>query len=332
VVASRTAAEARRWLDAGARAAGPLAGVNRDRGARRIEAVRRLGVGHPWVLRTGVAASAVRAAATRLLDATEDVAQASRKEALGSSPDAAAVIHLAVGRDAGEGWPAHLTARWIDEAVGGAASGLTVRLPALPPAIGAASFARALRLFGAALRRASSPASLPFALRAEPAFVAAHRSGHVFGSLAAEPEFQVRVLQLGRRAAGAQARALGRTALVEARLEAARTIWSDEAAFADADAFDELTVRVFGAPLDRRYRGAWPSPREDEPASFLGLVGAQAMRETLRDRFDVDWFRNPRAWAHLRASAAAPAFEPIDEAALLEGAAALGRAFEQALG
>jgi hypothetical protein len=332
IAASRTAAEARRWLQAGAGATAPLAEVNRRRAARRVEAARRLGAEHPWSLATGVSAGAVRAAASRLLDATEDIARASRREALGGSSDAAAVIHLAVGRDAGDGWPAHLTPRWVDEAVGAAASGLKVALPPLPPALGAASFARALRLFGRRLRLASSPASLPFGLRREPAFVAARRSGDVFGALVAEQEFHARVLHLAHRRAAAQARVLARTALVEARLEAARTILADDARFAPADTFDELTTRAFGAPLDLRYAAAWPSPRDDDPAAFLGLVGAQALRQTLRERFDVDWFRNPRAWAHLRASSAAPAFEPTDEAALLAGAEALGRAFEQALG
>jgi hypothetical protein len=332
VAASRTAAEARRWIQAGAGATAPLADVNRRRAARRLEAARRLGAEHPWSLVSGVSASAVRAAASRLLDATEDIARSSRREALGAGTDAAAVIHLAIGRDAGEGWPAHLTPRWVEEAVGAAAAGLRVALSPLPPALGAASFARALRLFGRGLRLASSPASLPFGLRREPAFVATHRSGALFGALVAEPEFHARVLHLGRRGAMAQARVLARTALVEARLEAARTILADDARFAPADAFEELTTRAFGAPLDRRYAAAWPAPRDDEPASFLGLVGAQPLRELLRERFDVDWFRNPKAWAHLRASSAAPAFEPTDEAALLASAEALGRTFEQALG
>ncbi len=337
-VAARSADEVRLWLAAGAPAAEPLAAVARERAGRRLEVARRLGQEHPWKAVAGASPGAVRAAALRVLDATEEVARHVRREALRSGADPASVIHLAVAREAGEGWPAHLTKRWLEEVVGvagvagaGAAS-LAAHLPALPAPLGAASFARALRLFGRAARIGAAPAAAPFTLRAEPGFVAAHRWGAVFGALPAEADFHSRILGLSRRQAATQSRALTRTALFEARLEAARAVLVDEAAYAEADAFDELGARLFGAPLDRRYRGAWPAPREDEPATLLGLLGAQALRDELRDRFDVDWFRNPRAWAHLRADAARPAFEPLDEPSLADRAAALGRAFEQALG
>jgi hypothetical protein len=332
VVSARTADEARRWLAAGAPAAEALAAPARERAARRAEASRRLGHEHPWTAVAGVAPAAVRSAAMRLLDATEDVGRHALREALGREADAGSAIHLAVAREAGHGWPAHLTKRWLEDVMGSAAARLSLRLPALPPPLGAASFARALRVFGRAARLGVAPAAGPFALAREPAFVAAHRWGAVFGALPAEPDFQTRVLGLSRRLSSAQARVLARTALLEARFEAARTLLSDDAAFAAADAFDELGARVFGAPLDRRYRGAWPAARDDDPAPLLGLLGALAQREELRERFDVDWFRNPRAWAHLRADAARPAFEPLDEKSLPDRAAALGRAFEQALG
>ena len=125
---------------------------------------------------------------------------------------------------------------------------------------------------------------------------------------------------------------VARTALLDARTRAARVLLGDDAAPAPRDLFDELGTRLVGASLDPRLRGAWPAARDDEPARLVALLEARAFAATLRERFDVDWWRNPRAWAHLRAVSAVPAREPVDAAALPVEADALARAFEAALG
>ena len=331
VAFSKTPAEARLWLRAAADAAPPIASLRRIRAARRIEVARRMGRDHPWDLLLPVTVASLRAAAARLLDETEDLWRAEQKAALGEGCDAAATLHCAVARDASEGWPGRLSAAWLQGVFGPGASGLPIRLDALPQPVGAASFARALCAFGFAVRTAMAPPSSPFALSHEPAFVSAHRLGFVFGSLAADSQLHVRVLQLGRRAAAAQARTLARTALLEARLHAARILLGDDAAPPSADFFAELTARLFGLPLDRRLCGAWPVARSDEPARLVALLQALGAREQLRERFDVDWFRNPRAWTHLKESAGA-ARAPIDEHTLPAAALALARALEEALG
>jgi hypothetical protein len=265
--------------------------------------------------------------ASRFLERTDDLARSLRRE---SAAEPEAVLHAVVARDAGDGWPARLAPRWLQETFGPGLQGLALELPPLPQAAGASSFARALVLFGQAYRRACAPRSMPFALAFEPWFSGAHRVGYAFGSLASDPAFHQRALGLGSRRAGAQARSLARTALFEARLVAARLIL--EAEGAPRDAFEDVTARLFGAALDGRLRGAWPAARDDEPARWLGLVGAPALVRELREAHDTDWFRNPRAWAHLRALGAGPAREAIEESAVGEGAGALVRAFEDALG
>jgi hypothetical protein len=109
-----------------------------------------------------------------------------------------------------------------------------------------------------------------------------------------------------------------------------RLLLGDDAAPALRDLFDELTARTFGRSLDVRLRGAWPRARDDEPARWLALLQTASARTSLRDRFDVDWFRNPRAWQELRGASFAR--EPADETSARAGSDELVRAFEGALG
>jgi hypothetical protein len=330
VVTARNAAEAGLWLDTAAEVGeASLAGIARTRADKRLEIARRLGQSHPWELLDLGDAGVLRGAARRLLDATEDLSRAVGKD---GPRGPAATLHQAVGRDAGEGWPARLGPRWLHDVFGPGLRGLRIDLAPLPVALGAASFARALYELGFAVRIAAAPSAMPFAIARAPGSRVAHRLGFVFAGLAAGAEWQTRVLGLSRRVALRQGRVLARTALFDARLHAARLLLGDDAAFAPRDLFDEVGGRLFGAALDARLRGAWPRERDDEPARFVGLVESLAFTHALRDGFDVDWFRNPRAWMHLRGISAVSAHEPCDPKALDAGVDALARAFEGALG
>ncbi len=329
VVGAETPGEAGPWMVAVAENGPALADARKLAATRRAEIARRMGLAHPWEQRLPVPPGPACATAERFLARTEDLARAMRDESGGEG--AGAAICAAVAREAGDGWPARLSHRWLEEVFGAAVRGLTLDLPAAPATLGAASFARAMASFGYALRVATAPASMPFALAREPWFVDAHRFAFTFGALAADPAFHQRVLGLGARRAGAQARVLARTALLEARMSAVRLLL-DAAGPGARDATDELTARLFGVPVDPRLRGAWPAPRDDEPARWVGLLGAPGLRAELRETFDTDWFRNPRAWAHLRGESSAPAYAPIDAATLEPACDALARAFEEALG
>jgi hypothetical protein len=331
VVVASSPAEARLWLAAAADAGPSLAPIARLRAARRLEVARRMGLAHPWEEVVPLGLSPLRASAARVLDRTDDLSRAVFRESLGGEDGAAAILHAVVAREAGDGWPAHLTPRWFEETFRGAAPRLALELPALPPALGASSFARALCSFGFAVRVASVRASTPFAIARDPAFLGAHRLGLVFGALVTDPQFHVRALGVGRRVASGQARLLARTALFEVRLSAARILLGDGVP-SGRDAFDEIGARLFGAPLDPRLHGAWPAAREDEPARWVAVVQAPALRREVCERFDTDWFRNPRAWAHLRSQGAALAHEAVDEASVEPGVDALVRGFENALG
>jgi hypothetical protein len=332
IVAARTTGEAGRWLDAACEAVSSLPALGRKSATRRVEIARRMGFAHPWEITVPVSHAVLRLAAVRLLDVTEDLSIAVRREMGPGAVGVAATLHHATAREAGDGWPARLSPRWLEEMFGALASGMPIRLPPLAPALGASSFARALYEFGFAVRIGATPSTLAFALARDPASVGAHRHGFLFGSLPSDLEFQRQELGLGRRVAAAQARLLARTALLDVRIQAARILLGDDSAPAPTDQYDEIGVRLFGVRLDRRLRGAWPLARDDEPGRLVALLQAPSLRDTLRNRFDIDWFRNPAAWAHLRAQGAAPAREAIDGSALAPSAESLGRAFEEALG
>lgn len=330
LVAAKTAKEASLWLDAAAEGAPELAAVATRSAARRVEVARRFGAEHPWAPLVPVERAVLRDAAKRLLDGTDDLSLSVWKPE--ADAGMASVIHASVARDAGEGWAAQMTPRWLEDAFRAGRHGLRVEPALLPPALGAASFARALYAFGFAVRVATASSSMPFALAREPAFVGAHRLAFVFGALASNAEWQERTLGVGRRTALGQSRILARSALLDARLHAARLLAGDDLEIALPDVFEEIGGRLFERGIVPGLRGAWPRAREDEPARFVALLESLQFAEGLRDRFDSDWYRNPGAWAHLRATGVAPANEPVDGSALGARADALARAFERALG
>src|SRR5262249_52423091 len=117
-------------------------------------------------------------------------------------------------------------------------------------------------------------------------------------------------------------RVLTKTLLFEARLSACRVLFAPDRA-------DELAHDLFG---DQAVvlSGAWPRARDDEPSRARALATALDLARELVERFDEDWFANPRAVTFVRARASAPAWEEpveIPEAS----AAALARAFEERL-
>ena len=240
----------------------------------------------------------------------------------------------ALAKDAGEGWPAHLTPRSLALTLGAPsdfARGLRLQLQ-MPTAVAAASFARALESFGTAYRRtAASTSTVPFALASDPYFVDAYRFGFAFGSLPTTVTYQRRGLALATRVAGAQARSLTKTALLRARSVALGALVRGAAAHPDDARFRELAHEVFGEGVPEELAGVFPRVRagDDAEARLQALLTTLPFLHELRDTFDEDWFRNPQAWRFLRARASGPARAAEEPTAAPKG---LARAFEEALG
>lgn len=304
----------------------PVAAVRKEQRARRFEAAKRLGLEHPFALAGDVAQRAVLARA--LLDATEAIAEDRRRRARVPTTSAAFALHHALARSANDGWPAHLGARWLDDAF----AALVVRpfeAPPMPAPVGGASFLRAAFVWGHGLRTAGTARSLPFVLARDPYPRDAYRFGSLFATTVADPLFQKKKLAISARVASAQSRLLRETLLYEARLHAMRFLLAQPVEI-DRGTFEELTARVFGAALPPALRHAWPEPRICELARLDAVLLTHAFARDLVERFDEDWFANPKTGSHLAAIAAGPLFtdHPLDE----KVPETIGRAFERALG
>ncbi|WP_437622773.1 hypothetical protein [Sorangium sp. So ce1151] len=294
----------------------------RHEAARRLDEARRLAVEIPCD-----PPDAALGAAEALLQRTEPMLQpaATWHGALGR----------AVGRDAASGWPARLGPRWLEELFRptGLTEGLAIDLGPLPRPLGAASFARALARFGAALARADG-ARGPFALGHAPCDLQRARRAALFGGLVADPVFCARALGLGRGRALDQARATAQSLVLSLRLDAATvglTLRGGPdggghvlllAARDRKDRFEEATARALGAPIPGTLAGVVPALEPDAAVRLAGALLAARDRRDLIERFDEDWFRNPRAAEALRDEDSAPR-APASETSGRASAAAL---------
>ena len=327
-----TEAERSAAVEAVAERGPAVAALVRRRRERREEVANRLGLATASLFEAKQAD--LMPAAEALLAATDDLAKAQLRSArtkleLSTDPPLAVdAIAIALARDAPEGWPVRLSRAWLEGLFGAFARGLRLDVPTPPAALGAASFARACGSFGGALRLGGGSPSLPFALARDPESPAPHRYAGVFAALPASRAFQKRALGCSARVADGQSRILLRSALLHLRLEAARLLLRGP----DAQGrFEETTHRLFGAALPGALAGAWPLAADDQGSRFIGLLTAVDLLDELTERFDDDWFANPRAVLHLRALASGPAYEePLGDP--ISKARELGQRFERELG
>jgi hypothetical protein len=315
----------------------PVAAVRKELRSRRFEASRRLGLEHPWALATSKSAADLEALARALLDATEPLARelykdARRRAGEGAVGPARSILD-AFAPDAREGWPARLVPRWFEDVF----RAIAPRPPriALPGAIGGASFLRAAAEWGAALRLGSVARTLPFALARDPYPIESFVLGDALALAVAGRAFARRKLGLPARSADAHHRALARALLTEVRSIAGELVAGMRDVVRD-DELEEMTARLFGAPLATPLAEAWSyggfsgRRRVDAPARLVAAVRSHGFVRDLVDRFDEDWFDNPRAGAHLASIGAGPVWH--GEVPEVDVTPAIARAFEEALG
>src|SRR5262249_35627672 len=118
------------------------------------------------------------------------------------------------------------------------------------------------------------------------------------------PIFLRKRLGFSREAAAKTARALVPAVLAAMRLDAARTLV--DFALASESEIEEASSVALGVRVAPELAGALPSPDERAPARLLGAFLAHDDRETMKSRFDEDWFNNPHALSFLREVDASP--------------------------
>ena len=262
---------------------------------RRHAAACYLGIGPLRWLEAPVRGSELSCVVRSVFDATEDVALAS----MGEGNNWEHSLWLGTAADARHGWPAVLTPRWFRSVFGGwkPLEGLRIELGPLCDAVCGASFARALERFGTAVYRACvrrtgdsfSRVHLPFDMG--PACY-----GALFASLLTSIPFLKRRLGLGTSAAKEQAWSLGLSLLLSLRMCAA------QGAVADAESPEEMmerhvwgTARALCASVPEETLGVVPRYDPEAQARLCGALRAAMLQRELVERFDDDWFDNPRA-------------------------------------
>lgn len=319
LVAAREPARRRRLLAAVAERARELAPRAALADELRHEAASRLPGHDPFASALGAPAAPVVARAeallVRLRPLVRDLVRAEEKR-LAAAVGPADFVAMGAAREAGVGWPARLSTRSLVDVFRGPLRDLAGRAPLeaaeLPAIEGASSFARGLELLGARTKDAGAAKSLPFALARDPFSPEGWALGAAFASLVVSPAFHRRALGLGAAAARDQARRLVVTALFEAEKRAIAAL----VAAAGADRYEELTTNAFGAPLPSSLARLVPRLRGGHAlVRFTALLRGALAAASLVDRYDEDWFENPRAGVDLAHLASAPArgAAPSDE-------------------
>jgi len=296
---------------------------------RRAEAARLLGVSSPDDLEIPCdPPGAVITVADRLLKATDPLVRDTTDRA--ASWDE--VIATSLAREASSGWPARMSARWIEDLLRPSklTEGLAIRLGPLPAPLGATSFALTFARFGRAFAEAALPHSAPFSLGRPPFELRASRRSALFGGLLADPTFGVWALGLSRDKAREQARSIARGLTISLRLAAAKVRLRGSLLLPidrRRERLEEETERALGSPIPGPLAGVLPKLSPRDPSDLLGFVIAARDRRDLIERFDEDWFRNPQAASALREEQAVlPASPRVTEQAALEAVTELERA------
>lgn len=290
------------WFGALFASAGTLA----ERGARlwqrRAELGDRAGLGSPDAVE--LVCPEIGALAEVWLSRTQDLADSELPRR-----DLCALIDVALGSDAVEGWPARVSPRALQELFAGTRllEGLELDPGALPDTIAPASFVRALLRVGAAFGDATASRQKPFVLAHDAYGLRRRELGALFGLLPLSPAFVRSRLGLGRDRARRHLRALGRALLVASRIQALKVLLRPSAHAGRRDLGEALEAgveRVLGAGIGGITPHAFLRLHVDDSQRFAGVLRAAQRYEQLLSEHDEDWFGNPRAADQLRSEAA----------------------------
>jgi hypothetical protein len=285
------------WLASFVKASDALGDAVATLWERRAEIASRMGLAGPDEIEAP--APDLAEVASRWLDRTADLFA---EVAPGSL---AALMDLSCAGAASTAFPRHLLPRTVLDPFRETDLFRSVALDPgdLPEPYNAASFVRALLRVGAAWVDATAPGDQPFVVAHDPYGLRRRTIGALFGILPSTAAFARRAFDVDASRMQSHVRALGLSLLVESRALALRVLLrrpalAGRAAFREA--FEDGTARAFGLPLAPRAAGVLFRLHADDGQRFAGLLLAGSESAALREAYDDDWYRNPRAIERLR--------------------------------
>jgi hypothetical protein len=292
----------RGWLAACIPQLNRVAALARRHEERRQEVAVRLGLASPDAIESP--SPRTRELARGWLEASADAF------ADGKPGDLTEWVDQASAPEATEGFPRTLgpftLQGWFrdDELL----RGLDLDPGAFPASTSAASSLRALARLGAAWVDGAARTDLPFVIAHDPYGLKRRHVGAIFAVLPLVPSFAQRAMGVGKSKWQTQLRHLRRAVLLESRAAAMRVLVRP-AAFAGErahfEAYQGFGEEALGFAPPRECAGALFRPHDDDSQRFMGLLLAASTHADLRERYDEDWYRNPRAIEELRALGAA---------------------------
>jgi hypothetical protein len=154
-------------------------------------------------------------------------------------------------------------------------------------------------LLGRAVAHVHAAPGLPFALRHPSAASVARAAGGLLSLRFAEPRFLRKRREQSAREAGELARLAGAFALADSRLAAAAVLARDFEPERALEAAQPLCERALGGPVPPGC-ALFLLVRISAGSAFRGKLWAPALAYAMRERFDEDWYENPRAAEPLR--------------------------------
>jgi hypothetical protein len=225
-----------------------------------------------------------------------------------------AFVEAAQAKEASEGWPARLAPDSLRELFGQSVlfRGVSVALPSLPERRNPMSFVRAAALLGTDLSRRLAPRDLPFVIAHDPHDLPGRRFGDLLALWAMSGPFFRRRLKLSPSQTHEALRSMRRAQVCHVRLLALKVLVRDLArSSALTEKWGALTFAFCREELPPTAALARFEVPDDSAACLVAHLSALGAAQQLMDRYDEDWYENPRAQEELRDEARRPAFSQI---------------------
>jgi hypothetical protein len=243
---------------------------------------------------------------------------------LGAGDSLAGVLPRVLGLGLAAPVPRHLSPAWLmglfpRETGLFDTAGLTLGTK-LPAALASSSCTRLLARLGARFADASSANEVLAPFAQTPTETRRRTLGALFAGLLHSPVFLRKAMGFTAQESARAQRTFALSSLAHVRLTAAKVLAREALLSGNGQLAREVAAdRVAQALYTEVPRGlalVLPRPRLTDPGSFVALLQAASVTERMEQSFDLDWFRNPKAFEFLRdglARAEEPSV-PVDDA------------------